>query len=102
VNTAYSVLGVVLIVIGAAAIGLGVWITITARRPPWLSRRTAIPVGRERGWGASLVVTGSGGVALGASDLQGLAFSALRIFGIVGLLAGVVLLLVVVRPRPSQ
>jgi hypothetical protein len=102
VSVAYSVLGLLLVVIGVPAIALGLWITITARRPPWVARRTTIPAGRERVWGASVLVTAAGAVALGVSDLHGLPFSGLRIVGIVGLLTGVALTLVVIWPRLSR
>ena len=45
-----TVLGAVLSVVGVAAVAMGGWAAINARRLPWLIERT-VPTGRERQWG---------------------------------------------------
>lgn len=98
---AYSALGLAFLVVGAMAIVQGVWMAITTRRPGWVSARR-LPSGRERGLGIALIAFGVGFVLLGASDIEAVAFSGLRLAGIGLFLLGAVLAIVVYRPRPSQ
>jgi hypothetical protein len=100
VSGAYGILGLVFLVVGAMAMVQGAWMAITARSPRWASSRH-LPGGRERGLGLVLIVTGLGCVLLGASDIEAVAFSGLRLVGIGPFLLGAVLVIVFYRPRPS-
>jgi len=74
---------------------------ITAHRPPWVSSRR-LAAGRERGFGTALIVTGLGAVLEGASLIEAVAFSSLRVVGIGLFLFGALFVVVAFRPRPSQ
>jgi hypothetical protein len=101
VTGAYGILGLVFLVLGAMAMVQGAWMAITGRSPRWVSR-LRLPSGRERGLGFVLVIAGLGCVLLGASDIEEVAFSSLRLAGIGLFLLGAVLAIVFYRPRPIQ
>ena len=100
-SSAYGALGLVFLVVGAMSIVQGMWMAITARSPRWASSRQ-LRGGRERGFGFVLMITGLGCVLLGASDIEAIAFSGLRVVGIGLFMLGAVLVIVFFRPRPSQ
>jgi hypothetical protein len=101
VSGAYSVLGLASLVIGAMAMVQGTWLAITTRRPRWVGARS-LPGGRERGMGIALIALGVGLVLIGASDIETVAFSGLRVLGLAVFVVGVVLMVMTFRPRPSQ
>jgi hypothetical protein len=101
VSGAFTALGLASLVVGAMAIVQGMWMAITARRPRWVSVRR-LPGGRERGLGVALIALGIGLVLLGASDIETVAFSGLRLLGLGIFVVGVVVMVVAFRPRPSQ
>ena len=90
-----------MLVVGAMAIVQGVWMAITTRKPAWVSARR-LPGGHERALGIALVALGLGLVLLGASDIETVAFSGLRLLGLGIFVIGVVVMVVAFRPRPSQ
>ena len=100
-NDAYGVVGLVLLVVAAMAMVQGAWMAITARRPLWVSSRR-LAAGRERAFGTALVVMGLGAVLEGASFIEAVAFSSLRVVGIGPFLFGALFVVVALRPRPSQ
>jgi hypothetical protein len=101
VSGAYSALGLASLVVGAMAIVQGIWMAVTARSPRWASSRH-LPSRRERRLGFVLIVTGLGCVLLGASDIEAVGFSGLRLVGIGLFLLGGVLAIVFYRPWRSQ
>ena len=100
-NSAYGVVGLVLIVVAAMVMVQGAWMAFTGRKPPWMKYQYP-PIGRERGFGAALIVMGLGVVLEGASYTEPVAFLSLRFVGIGLFLLGGLFVVVVFRPRPSQ
>ena len=95
----YRILGLVFLMVGAMAMAQGAWMAITSRSPRWASSRY-VPGGHERGMGLALIIIGC--ALLGASDIEAVAFSGLRLVGIGLFLLGSVVVIVVFRPRPSE
>lgn len=97
----YGSVGLVLVVVAAMVIVQGAWMAFTGRRPPWMKTQYP-PIGRERGFGTALMAMGLGGALQGASFVETVAFSSLRVVGIGLFLLGGLFVVVVFRPRPSQ
>ncbi|HVC77373.1 MAG TPA: hypothetical protein VND96_12755 [Candidatus Micrarchaeaceae archaeon] len=97
----YATIGLVSMAVGAMAMVQGGWMAITARRPSWVRLRL-VPDGRERAWGVALGAIGLSCVLLGASIIETVAFSGLRLVGIGLLVIGVLVLVLASRPQPTQ
>jgi protein-S-isoprenylcysteine O-methyltransferase Ste14 len=93
--------GLLLLLVAAMVIVQGAWMAFRGKRPPWM-RYQYPPAGRERWFGAALMVIGVGGVLQGASHIDAAAFSSLGIVGIGLFLVGGLFVIVVFRPRPSE
>ena len=94
-STADVVLGIALLVAGAAALGIGGWSAITGRRPTWLSART-IRAGAERVWGLGIGLAGIALLIQSAVNLDWLN-EGVRV-GSIGLMFGAVGLLIAATP----
>jgi hypothetical protein len=101
VSGTYPTIGLVLLAIGAMAMVQGAWMAITARTPSWVKLRQ-IPHGRERVWGFAIGAIGLSSVLLGASIIETVAFSSLRLVGLGLLVIGILLLVLASRPQPTQ
>lgn len=60
--------GIALLAVGAAALGVGTWSAVTARRPAWLSAK-ALAADTVRLWGAGTALAGVGVGMFGIDEL---------------------------------
>jgi hypothetical protein len=63
-----NVIGIVMIIAGLGALGIGAWSAATGRRPVWLSTK-AIAANTVRTWGAGTGLAGAGLAIVGVSEL---------------------------------
>jgi hypothetical protein len=86
-----NVIGIAMLAVGFAALGIGAWSAVTARRPAWLSTKTIRP-DSVRIWGAGTAIAGLGVAIFGIDELLlshgGLSLAAfILIFGGAGMVA---------------
>jgi hypothetical protein len=95
-------LGAGILLLGVAAMALGVWTAVMRRRPSWLR---PLPANTARSWGAATAVGGLG-VAVWAANMLFVGSLVLELVGVVLLLSGAIWVSVasprVRRPRRPQ
>lgn len=97
-----NLIGIAMLAMGLAALGVGVWSSATGRRPVWLSTK-AIAANTVRTWGAGTALAGLGLAVLGVGELAAMG----TLIGLAGFLlimsgAGLVTISTPRRPRRSR
>ena len=65
------ILGLALLVIGAAVVILASWVLVTGRRPTWVRRRQTLTEAYVRWWAAPALTSGLAAMAIGGPYIQG-------------------------------
>lgn len=93
--------GLIFLIVGAMLMVQGAWMAVAGKTPPWMQYKSST-ASRRRGFGIALIVLGLGIVLEGAGFIEPIGFAIVRGVGIALFAIGSLLVILVVRPRPSE
>jgi hypothetical protein len=67
----FLMLGIALVVVGAACVLIAAWALVTGRQPIWLRRRQSLTEAFVRWWAVGLVLSGLAAIAIGGPFAEG-------------------------------